>query len=84
MTHINKKRQNHIEKLIQIAYRIDEKATQQQERSKKLQRMATLANQGLKESQEFKLLEQEFKYLTVTDYGDEVRDLQKVVKQLRK
>lgn len=73
-----------IEKLIQIAYRIDEKATRQQERSKRLQRMATLANQGLKDSQEFRLLEEEFKYLTVTDYGDEVRDLQKVVKQLKK
>ena len=81
---MSKTKQDYLNDLVLIAFKMDEKANRMHERTKRLQRMAILARQGQKESQEFKQLEQEFKHPTVTDFGNEMNDLQRVVKQLKR
>lgn len=81
---MSKTKQDYLNDLVLIAFRMDEKANQQHERTKKVQQMASLARQGLKDSDEFKRLEIEFKHPTVTDFGNEMNDLQRVVKQLKR
>lgn len=81
---MGKNKQDYLNELAKIAFKIDDKANRMHERTKRLQRMASLAKQGLKQSEEYKLLELEFSHPTVTDFGNEVSELQRVVKQLRK
>ena len=81
---MSKKKEDYLKDLVLIAFRMDEKANRQQERTKKIQRMASLARQGLKETEEFKRLDREFSKPTVTDFGNEMNDLQRVVKQLKR
>lgn len=81
---MSKTKEDYLKDLVLIAFRMDEKATRQQERTKKIQRMASLAKQGLKETEEFKRLDREFRQPTVTDFGNEMNDLQRVVKQLKR
>ena len=81
---MSKTKQDYLKDLVLIAFKMDEKANRQQERTKKMQRMASLAKQGLKDTDEFKSLEREFRQPTVTDFGDEMNDLKRVVKQLKR
>ena len=81
---MGKTKQSYIDELVKIALQIDDKAARQEERTKKLQRMASLAKAGNKDSEEFKALEHEFQHPTVTDYGDEITALRRVVKQLKR
>lgn len=81
---MSKTKQDYINDLVSIAFRMDEKANQQKERTKRAQRMASLARQGLKDSEEFKRLDTEFRHPTVTNFGNEMNDLQRVVKQLKR
>lgn len=74
---MTKTKQDYINTLVTIAFKMDDKAT-------RLQRMATLAQQGKKESEEFKALETQLNAPTVTDFGDEMNELQNVVKHLRR
>jgi hypothetical protein len=81
---MSKTKQDYLNELVLIAFRMDEKANRQHERTKKIQRMASLAKQGLKDTEEFKRLEMECRQPTVTDFGNEMNDLQRVVKQLKR
>lgn len=81
---MSKTKQDYLNDLVLIAFRMDEKANRQHERTKKIQRMAALAKQGLKDSEEFKRLGMEYKQPTVTDFGNEMNELQRVVKQLKR
>lgn len=81
---MSKTKDDYLKDLVLIAFKMDEKANKMYERSKRLQVMASLAKQGLKESEEFKKLEREFRSPTVTDFGNEMNDLQRVVKQLKR
>lgn len=82
---MSKTKQDHLNDLAKVAFRIDEKAARQDKRVEGFKRMATLAREGKKDSQEFKELRSSYSNsLVVTDYGDEVRDLRRIVARLRK
>lgn len=81
---MSKTKLDYLHELALIAFKMDEKASKQEEQTKKLQKMASLARAGLKDSPEFKRLEMEFKHPTVTDYGNVMYLLRKIVKQLRR
>ena len=81
---MSKTKQDYQDELVLIAFRMDEKANRQHEKTKQIQRMASLARKGLKDSDEFKALERKYKHPVVTDFGDEMNDLQRVVKQLKR
>ncbi len=81
---MSKTKQDYLTNLVLIAFQMDEKANRMHDKTKRLQRMSSLAKQGLKESEEFKRLDMEFKHPVVTDFGNEMNDLQRVVKQLKK
>jgi hypothetical protein len=81
---MSKTKQDYLNDLVLIAFRMDEKANRQHERTKKIQRMASLAKQGLKDTEEFKRLDREYRQPTVTDFGNEMNDLQRLVKQLKR
>lgn len=52
------------------------------QKTEDLQKMANLARAGEKDSERFKELDKEYKYPTVIDYGDVVRDIVNIVKYL--
>lgn len=81
---MSKTKQDYLNELALIAFRMDEKANLSDERTRKYQRLAFLAKKGLKETEEYKRLEYEIRQPTVTDFGDEMRELQRVVKQLKR
>lgn len=73
-----------IEQLIFVAFKIDDKLNQVKERTEQIKRMASLARQGLKDSDEFKELERKYRHPKVIPFDDEMYELQKIVKLLRK
>ena len=81
---MSKVKQDYLHELGLIAFKMDDKAKRQEYRTKKMQLMANLARAGKKDSQEFKRLEMEFAQPTVTDYGNEMFAMRRVVKQLRR
>lgn len=81
---MSKKKQDYLHELALIAFKMDDKAKKQEEKTKRMQRMASLAMGGKKDSDEFKKLELEFKHPTVTDYSNDMSSLRRVVKQLRR
>lgn len=81
---MSKTKQEYLQELALIAFKMDDKAKRQEEKTKRMQRMASLARAGQKDSKEFKQLEAEFRHPTVTDYGDDMFALRRVVKQLRR
>ena len=78
------KKEDYINKLIEVCFDIDEKYNKRLDRADKFTRMASLARKGLKDSKEFIELERELKAPNVTDFGDELSKLNKIVKQLKK
>lgn len=81
---MRKTKNDRLNDLVAVAYRMDEKANLMRETTKALQKMALLARKGLKESSEYKQLEMKYKHPVVTDFGDEMQDLQRVVKHLKR
>lgn len=79
---MSKTKQDYLHELVLIAFRMDDKAKRQEEKTRRMQRMASLARAGQKDSEEFKMLEAEFRHPTVTDYGDDMFALRRVVNQL--
>jgi hypothetical protein len=79
-----KTKEDHLNDLAKLAFKIDDVLQKQQERSERLTKMASLARQGLKETPEFKKLEQEFKQPQFTGPSEELHDLRIVVKRLRR
>jgi CHAD domain-containing protein len=79
-----KAKEDYLNDLAKIAFKIDDVLQKQQERSERLEKMAKLAKQGLKESKEFKKLEQEFKHPQFTSPSEELHELRIIVKRLRK
>ena len=67
-----KTKQEYLQELALIAFRMDDKAKRQEEKTKRMQRMASLSRAGQKDSKEFKQLEAE------------MFALRSVVKQLRR
>ena len=56
-----KTKEDHLNDLAKLAFKIDDVLQKQQERSKRLAQRAILSKQELKETPEFKKLEQELK-----------------------
>ena len=79
-----KTKEDHLNDLVNLAFKIDDVLQKQQERSERLAQMARLSKQGLKETSEFKKLEQEFKQPQFTGASEELHDLRIIVKRLRK
>lgn len=79
-----KTKEEHLNDLVKLAFKIDDVLQKQQEHSERLAQMARLSKQGLKETPEFKKLEQEFKQPQFTGPSEELHDLRIVVKKLRK
>lgn len=79
-----KKKEDYLNELAICAFKIDDVLQKQQEKSERLQRMAKLAREGLKDSDEFKKLENEFKYPQFTGPSEELHELRGIVKKLRK
>lgn len=79
-----KTKEDNLNDLVKLAFKIDDVLQKQQERSERLTQMAKLARQGLKDSEKFKKLEQEFKHPQFTGPSEELHDLRVIVKQLRK
>ena len=79
-----KTKEDHLNDLVKLAFKIDDVLQKQQERSERLAKMASLAKKGLKESDEFKKLEREFKIPQFTGPSEELHDLRLIVKKLRK
>lgn len=79
-----KNKEDNLNDLAKIAFKIDDVLQKQQERSERLVQMAKLAKQGLKETPEFKKLEQEFKHPQFTGPSEELHELRIIVKKLRK
>lgn len=79
-----KTKEDHLNDLAKLAFKIDDILQEQKERSERLAQMARLAKQGLKETAEFKKLEREFKHPQFTGLNEELLDLRVVVKRLRK
>lgn len=75
---------DYLNKLVSVAFKIDDKYQLMDIRQTKMQHMATLAREGKKDTQEYLQLEAEFKTPTVTCFDDEMLELRRVVKQLRK
>ena len=72
-----------LDNLVIVAFNIDKKAEIQESKTKDLQRMATLARDGKKDTVEFKQLEAIANSNTVVDFGDEVSRLRNIVKSLK-
>lgn len=81
---MSKRKQDHLNDLVKVAFEINTKREQQQKNTEKLKRMSILARRGLKETQEYNQLEKEFNEPTVVDFSQEIDDLQKIVKRLKK
>ena len=79
-----KTKQGHLEDLIEIVYKIDNYFQLQQDRSDRLKRMAQLSKQGLKETEEFKKLDREFKTPSFVGNQECFEDLRHKVKILKK
>jgi hypothetical protein len=74
----------HLQKLIQIAFKNDEKASLVQQRTKDLSLMATMARLGQKDTPEFKELHAKHSAPVVTDFSSEVHEIQKLITHLKK
>lgn len=79
-----KTKEDNLNDLVKLAFKIDDVLQKQEERSEKLNQMAILVRRGLKDSKEFKQLEQEFKHPQFTGPSEELHDLRIIVKRLRK
>lgn len=79
-----KTKNDHLLELAKLCFKIDDVLQKQKEKSERLQRMAQLARQGLKEIQEFKTLEREFKNPVIDGPSEELHELRIIVKRLRK
>lgn len=81
---MRKSKSDHLHELALIAFKIDDKSALVDKKTERLRRMATLSREDKKDSEEFKMLDREFKHPTVIDFGDDFSALRKVVKRLRK
>ena len=79
-----KTKEDHLNDLAKLAFKIDDVLQKQQERSERLAQMARLAKQGLKETKEFKDLAREFAHPQFTGSSEELHNLRIIVKRLRK
>ena len=78
-----KTKQDYINELVSVAFAYDKKYQLQEERTKDFQKMASLARQGKKQSQEFRQLEMKHR-ATVIDFGNEANAMRRVIKNLKK
>ena len=78
-----KTKQDYINELVSIAFDYDKKYQLQDERVKDFQKMASLARQDKKESQEFRQLEMKH-IATVIDFSNESNAMRRVIKNLKK
>jgi hypothetical protein len=67
---MSKKKEDYVNDLVSIAFKMDEKANRQHERTERFRKMASLARQGKKDTQEFKQLEMELNHPVAFDFDD--------------
>ncbi len=76
--------EDYFKELVEIVFAIERKDALLKQKTAELRRMALLARQGQKESQEFKQLDAKYRYPTVIDFGDEIARASEIAKKLRK
>lgn len=81
---MSKRKQNHLNDLVKVAFKIDSKRDQQHQKTEKLKRMSVLARKGLKQTEEYNQLEKELSEPKVIDFSNEIDELQKIVKRLKR
>ena len=77
-------KQEIINKLVKPCLEIAEREKAVMQRTKDMQRMASLARQGKKDTKEFYDLEIKNRFPSVIDFGDPVREISKIMKRLEK
>ena len=79
-----KTKQDYVNQLVKLAFRLDEKAAETRAKTSLMQRAAQLARDGKQDTEEFKKLKWEIDHPTVVDSSNEFAELEALVKQLRK
>lgn len=77
-------KQDYLKKLVLVSFRIEHKLNLKEQRTNNINKMASLARKGLKDTEEFKILNRKFKQPTVIDFGDELNELKSLVNKLKK
>lgn len=79
-------KQDYVKRLIDWAYKVDNKRKARVERTKTIQKMASLSRLGHKDGDEFRSLEKQYKHMCfeATDFGNELNELEIIVKRLKK
>ena len=80
----NDYKNDYLQELLSIAIKIDEKLELSSQKTKRIQRLAALAKQGDRETDEYKALMSEFRNPTVISFDSEMAGIRHVVKKLRK
>jgi hypothetical protein len=78
------KKEKLIQELIEVADKIEVKYSFNKQKTEELQLMANLARMGLKESEEFKVLERKYKQPQVVDFGDVIKKVAEISQKLKK
>ncbi len=81
---MSKRKQDYINQLVKLAFRLDDKATETRAKTARYQRAAQLAREGKQDTEEFKKLKWEIDHPTVVDSSNEYAELEVIVKHLRK
>ena len=79
-----KTKEDHINDLVNISFKIDDALQRQQDKSDRLTRMAQLSKAGLKDTDEFRKLDNEFRHPQFSGPSEELYALRDIVKRLRK
>lgn len=80
----NDYKNDYMQELLSIAIKIDEKLELSSQRTKRIQRLAALAKQGSRETDEYKTLMSEFRNPTVVSFDRELAGIRYIVKKLKK
>ena len=81
---MSKTKLQHLEDLAIVAFKMDARAALQDKRVEEVQRMASLARQGKKDTAEFKKLQEKHRHPKAIDFGNEMNELRRIVKRLRR
>jgi len=81
---MSKTKQGYLNDLAIASFHLDNKVEQIHARTREMQKMASLARQGKKDSQEFRDLQGIYRSPSVIPLDDEVKAICKIAKRLRK
>lgn len=81
---MSKTKQEYLESLVKPALAIEKKLQLVEERTRELQRMALLSKQGKQSTQEFKDLKYKHFSPSVVGFDDELHEIARIAKQLKR